>query len=146
LPITTSGTTPNNFLYSGEQYDGVLGMYYLRARYYNPATGRFLAMDPYEGDILNPATLHRYAYARDNPVNVTDPTGRDALIEWAEVFEINEREGWLRAANAIDMCDKESIEAISEVQRGSAPGSGDVANNILKCILEFGWDVTGWPP
>ena len=35
LPLTTTGTTPNSFLYSGEQFDSVLGMYYLRARYYN---------------------------------------------------------------------------------------------------------------
>jgi len=46
MPISTSGTTPNDFLYSGEQFDSPLGLYYLRARYYNPATGRFLAMDP----------------------------------------------------------------------------------------------------
>ncbi len=39
MPITSSGTTPNNYLYSGEQYDSALGAYYLRARYYNPATG-----------------------------------------------------------------------------------------------------------
>lgn len=81
MPITTSGTTPNNFLYSGEQYDGALGMYYLRARYYNPATGRFETMDPAAGDILNPATLHKYVYAGNNPVNASDPTGRDAFIE-----------------------------------------------------------------
>jgi RHS repeat-associated protein len=76
LPLTTTGTTPNNFLYSGEQFDGALGLYYLRARYYNPATGRFLAMDSYEGTILDPATLHKYAYTQSNPVNASDPTGR----------------------------------------------------------------------
>ena len=34
--FTVSGTTPNNYLYRGEQYDSDLGLYYLRARYYNP--------------------------------------------------------------------------------------------------------------
>jgi len=81
MPITTSGTTPNNFLYSGEQFDSAVGAYYLRARYFNPATGRFLTMDPYAGTILDPATLHKYVYAKNNPVNATDPTGRDALLE-----------------------------------------------------------------
>ena len=47
--FTKSGTTPNNYLYRGEQYDSDLGLYYLRARYYNPATGRFLSRDPLEG-------------------------------------------------------------------------------------------------
>ena len=40
--FTKHGTTPNNYLYRGEQYDPDLGLYYLRARYYNPATDRFL--------------------------------------------------------------------------------------------------------
>ncbi len=39
--LQTSGSTPNVYLYRGEQYDADLGLYYLRARYYNPATGRF---------------------------------------------------------------------------------------------------------
>ena len=43
--INSTGTTPKNFLYRGEQYDP-LGLYYLRARYYNPLTGRFMSRDP----------------------------------------------------------------------------------------------------
>jgi len=38
---SVSGSTPNNMLYKGEEYDSNLGLYYLRARYYNPLTGRF---------------------------------------------------------------------------------------------------------
>jgi RHS repeat-associated protein len=83
MPITTSGTTPNNFLYSGEQYDGALGAYYLRARYYNPATGRFETMDPAAGHILNPATLHKYVYTGNDPVNASDPTGRGVFLEYS---------------------------------------------------------------
>ena len=75
MPIRTSGTTPNNFLYSGEQFDGSTSLYYLRARYYRTPTGRFLTVDPYEGAILNPLTLHRYVYTANNPVNFVDPTG-----------------------------------------------------------------------
>jgi RHS repeat-associated protein len=75
MPITTTGTTPNSFQYSGEQFDNALGLYYLRARYFNAATGRFLTMDPYEGCILNCGTLHKYVYTQNNPVNRIDPTG-----------------------------------------------------------------------
>jgi RHS repeat-associated protein len=35
--------------YRAEQYDSDLGLYYLRARYYNPYTGRFLSRDPVNG-------------------------------------------------------------------------------------------------
>jgi RHS repeat-associated protein len=74
--VSTSGTTPNAYLYQGEQYDSDLGLYYLRARYFNPSTGRFLTTDPDAGAVSDPATLHRYLYATGDPVNRLDPTGR----------------------------------------------------------------------
>src|SRR5262249_44699992 len=49
IRIHNSGLTPNNYLYCGEQFDPDLGLYYLRARYLNTATGRFLTADPLEG-------------------------------------------------------------------------------------------------
>ncbi|MGD0829958.1 MAG: RHS repeat-associated core domain-containing protein [Terracidiphilus sp.] len=79
--FTKQGTTPNNYLYRGEQYDSDLGLYYLRARYYNPATGRFMSRDPEEGTIKIPATLHKYLYASGDPVNRIDPRGREDLVE-----------------------------------------------------------------
>ena len=69
------GTTPNSFRYTGEQYDPNLGFYYLRARYYDPATGRFPTMDTYQGRVHEPQTLHKYLYVHADPVNHTDPTG-----------------------------------------------------------------------
>jgi RHS repeat-associated protein len=65
---------------SGEQYDPDLGLYYLRARYYNPATGRFLSRDPEDGVVTDPATLHKYFYAGGDPVNGSDPTGRYTAV------------------------------------------------------------------
>jgi RHS repeat-associated protein len=38
----------NSFLFAGEQTDPS-GLYYLRARYYDPLTGRFTQMDPFPG-------------------------------------------------------------------------------------------------
>jgi hypothetical protein len=40
-------------------------------------TGRFETMDPELGKIFNHGTLHKYLYAQSNPVNLSDPTGRD---------------------------------------------------------------------
>jgi len=79
--FTKQGTTPNNYLYRGEQYDSDLGLYYLRARYYNPATGRFLSRDPEQFcncSIRNPASLHKYLYGNGDPANLSDPSGRAA--------------------------------------------------------------------
>jgi RHS repeat-associated protein len=80
-------TTPNNYRYRGEQYDPDLGLYYLRARYYNPATGRFLSRDPEDGKPIDPKTLHKYLYAGGDPANATDPTGRE-LTDYENLVEI----------------------------------------------------------
>ena len=70
--IATTGSTPNNFLYSGEQFDGNLGLYYLRARYLNQATGRFWARDPVEGKQCCGLSWNPYIYVKDNPVKAVD--------------------------------------------------------------------------
>jgi RHS repeat-associated protein len=75
--VNHTGTTLNNYLYRGEQYDSDLGLYYLRARYYNPATGRFMSRDPEDGKAIDPKTLHKYLYAGGDPVNGWDSTGRE---------------------------------------------------------------------
>jgi RHS repeat-associated protein len=61
---------------SGEQYDSDLGLYHLRARYYNPYTGRFMSRDPLAGVLTDSRTLHKYLYANGDPTNEIDPTGR----------------------------------------------------------------------
>jgi len=68
--------------YCGEQYDQDLGLYYLRARYYNPVTGRFLSRDPEDGNARRPVALHKYLYAGSDPINLRDPSGRD-IVETA---------------------------------------------------------------
>ena len=62
--------TRNPFRFTGEQYDAATGLYYLRARYYNPVIGRFTQQDTYLGDGLN-----LYAYVQNNPVKYVDPSG-----------------------------------------------------------------------
>ncbi len=61
-------------------YDNNLQHYYLRARYYSPATGRFNRSDPFAGNNRDPQSLHKYLYAHCNPVNGTDPTGQFTLV------------------------------------------------------------------
>jgi RHS repeat-associated protein len=62
-------------LYSGEQFDSKIGQQYLRARYYNPATGRFNRLDPFFGNLKDPLSLHKYVYAHNDSINGTDPSG-----------------------------------------------------------------------
>jgi len=82
LNIASTGDgTPNTYLFTGEQFDADLGMYYLRARYLNPETGRFHTMDSFEGRFSDPQTLHKYLYAHANPVMFVDPSGNFSLLE-----------------------------------------------------------------
>ena len=80
--LNSTGPTPNNYLYRGEQYDSDLGLYYLRARYYNPATGRFMSRDLLGGKTFAPKSLHKYLYASGDPVNRIDPRGRIDVVEY----------------------------------------------------------------
>ena len=73
--LSESGQAPNRLLYTGQQYDRETGQYYLRARYYNPETGRFTQEDTYRGDGLN-----LYAYCANNPVKYVDPTGHEKKL------------------------------------------------------------------
>jgi RHS repeat-associated protein len=62
-------------LYSGEQFDSKIGQQYLRARYYDPTTGRFNRLDPFFGNVNDPQSLHKYLYTHADPVNGIDPNG-----------------------------------------------------------------------
>jgi RHS repeat-associated protein len=80
--IEKTGNTTNDYLYRGEQSDFSLGMQYLRARYYDQNTGRFVSTDPFEGVQENPASRHRYIYGSGNPITYSDPSG---LFSFAEI-------------------------------------------------------------
>jgi len=77
-----AGSPPTTkLLYTGQQFDVNMQQYYLRARYYNPANGRFNQMDSFKGRNDDPQSLHKYEYAAADPENGVDPSGLDSLLE-----------------------------------------------------------------
>ena len=54
------------------------GQQYLRARFYDPASGTFYRLDPFAGNLTDPQSLHKYLYAHGNPVAFSDPSGNFA--------------------------------------------------------------------
>jgi RHS repeat-associated protein len=72
----TSGQCSNPFQFTGYQRDPATGLYYAKARFYDPEVGRFLTQDPVTGEITRPQSLNLFAYAYDNPTVYTDPDGR----------------------------------------------------------------------
>lgn len=65
----------NPFRYCGEYFDTETGTVYLRARYYNPTTGRFISRDSVTGKNEDPLSLNLYTYCHNNPVLNFDPSG-----------------------------------------------------------------------
>lgn len=65
----SAGTVPNPYRFTGEAWYAEVGLLYLRARYYRPATGRFITRDPWAGDVWQLGTLNACAYVRNNSVN-----------------------------------------------------------------------------
>lgn len=68
VPTSPSPGVANPFTYTGREYDAKSGLYYNRARYYESASGSFLSQDPLGGG-------EPYAYASDDPVDLSDPGG-----------------------------------------------------------------------
>ncbi len=66
-----TGTLSNPYQFTGREYDDEAGMYYYRARYYNPYNGRFITEDPR----IMSAGSDLYVYVNNNPVNFIDPLG-----------------------------------------------------------------------
>jgi RHS repeat-associated protein len=144
--ISSTGSTLNDFLFSQEQSDNFLNLYYLRARYYNPASGRFITMDPEAGNINDPGTLHKYLYTRNNPVNSTDPTGRQDLEEYA--YELAHLGLEIHHAYELAACERDLLQfdadALNAAFNGTPldPGAGtEAVREFVKCFF----DANVWP-
>ncbi len=76
---TVSGAaSTNSYQYAGRENDGT-GLYYNRARYYDPNLQRFISQDPLG---FGGGDLNLYAYVRDNPITLSDPSGLRPIIDW----------------------------------------------------------------
>ena len=136
--FTKVGTTPNNYLYRGEQYDPDLGLYYLRARYYNAETGRFMSRDPESGKPIYPRTLHKYLYAGGDPVDGWDPTGREEeeyVAPFPEVLASIRRGTYLVKATWFVACVAVYTELWSEYAMFGPGEAGGEAVAYCKILL-----------
>jgi RHS repeat-associated protein len=82
----SSGSLTNFFRYTAREFDTETNLYYNRARYLDPSTGRFFSEDP----ISFGGGLNFYQYARSNPINFFDPSGLDveALCEPIQQYHL----------------------------------------------------------
>ena len=69
--VLSQSAVGNPYFFTARAIDPETGLYYYRARYYNPKIGRFLQTDP----VGYSAGINLYAYCSNNPINRTDPSG-----------------------------------------------------------------------
>ena len=77
-----TGSNVSNYSFQQQQNDYETGLTYLRARYYDPTTGRFISKDPIAGFLTDPQTQNGYSYASNDPVNLRDPSGMVVDTIW----------------------------------------------------------------
>jgi RHS repeat-associated protein len=126
---TPSSTDQNPFRYCGEYLDNETSTYYLRARYYNPTTGRFLAEDTYRGRATDLLSLNLYTYCWNNPVYYADYTGNDPIPAWAT------------SINAGKGTEKDYQEAFKVYENGTASAWAGAArtpvDNAIKKAVDY---------
>jgi RHS repeat-associated protein len=76
-----TGSYSSPLAYAGQYLDSESGLYYLRARFYDPATAQFMSVDPMVATTRSP-----YGYVAENPLSTTDPTGLDVCNRYAENY------------------------------------------------------------
>jgi len=102
---------PIAYRFTGQRWDGVIKLYDYKARYDDPAIGRFIQPDPIVPDPANPQDLNRHTYVRNNPVRYTDPSGHWLETAWDvanilwDIYEIRRDPGnlWNWGALALDV-------------------------------------------
>lgn len=86
-----AGSSPVlDFGFKGREHDAATGLVYMRARWYDPELGRFISEDPAGLE----ADVNRYVFARNDPINLSDPFGldpcsTDALAEGWKTVEVD---------------------------------------------------------
>lgn len=88
--VSETGTSVNPYRFAGERFVEAAGMYQNRARWLDTGTGRFVSVDPANGQIRRPATLHGYIYAGAGPVSSSDATGRFFTMTGAMVVVLSQ--------------------------------------------------------
>ncbi len=128
-------TTDNQDVgFTGYIKDSESGLYYAKARYYDPRIARFTTEDPEAGKAMNPPSLHRYLYAYANPGVYTDPTGR--LADGDNIGALR-----LAAALAHNEADRASLERSIKLQTQNNLEYAGTGYEASKVLLKGGYGL-----
>jgi RHS repeat-associated protein len=133
------GEGVNDRAFLNQVHDADIGLHYLNARYYNPAIGQFISVDP-----LVESTLHPYLYGDGNPIGLSDPTGLEPGCNANDSGSCANVHGDVEDAIASnqyketvgdDGTDLNTVLETLELTNGAAP-TGD----LWKLLTELGWN------
>lgn len=139
------------FTYTAREWDRETGLYYYRARYYDPMEGRFISRDPLG---FKAGDVNLYGYTKNNPINLTDPSGLESAGYGG--WEVQFIGGYGEAT--VSCCDGEKLHKLkyrkvclgagftAGISSGVSGGSqGPSCKNPPQYILggEFGFPIFG---
>jgi len=144
VPLGESGGEPYGF--TGEQWDAEVELLYLRARYYSPEVGRFISRDPVLGYMHAPRSQHPYAYAWNNPVRLTDPSGQQVSDELRDIVnKIVGRDENGRVRGGVDalikLFETDELEPYDPPASNSAQARLELVLEVTNRRLPFGLDA-----
>ena len=138
-PVLTIEASENAIRYAGEFLDSETGLYYLRARFYDPYLGRFTTEDSYWGEDENPLSLNLYTYCVNYPVRYVDLSGHYYYVDENGKGHVSEiTVGWNVGLNPDIIYDKVIFEGnhinvtTGGAQIGSTSGSKDIVDAYNK--------------
>jgi len=139
----------NSYAYTSREYDQEAGLYYYRARYYDPQDGRFISKDPigFDGGDVN-----LYGYVQNNPVNWIDPWGLEAAFQIPVIVDPIPGRAGCNCSDLLDQATKKNNDADYGYSGKHGPGPGknkcnafvdDVLNNTR--VQPRRWGGLGGP-
>lgn len=137
----STGVAPEGLGYTGHVNDPDTGLVYMQARYYDPATGRFLSADPVTPSPGNLFSFNRYDYANNNPIVNIDPDGRQSTMGagiWVgEATMANQSPKQVQRLNEINAAQaKLTVSGMAAPAGGEAIGLVKVGVAIYKALSD----------
>ena len=99
--VNDPGSAQQSQWFHGKEQDAATGLQYFGARYYDPAVGRFLGIDPVDYQDGNLHSFNRYAYGNNNPVRYADPDGNQSYEQRTMILADNQGNIGPRTVNMV---------------------------------------------
>jgi RHS repeat-associated protein len=136
LPADPSGTNPDGssrFGFGGHERDGGWGLVDMKARFYSPMMGRFISIDSVIPNLLDRASYNPFAYVKNNPTSINDPTGHCGPDNYSDCGKEE-----MEAAQAQAIAQAQA-EAQAEAQAIAEFEAGRPADYVIYGSVEQEW-------